>query len=226
VEIPLPILHDLHLLPGAAHDLRLAAALLALVLGYCAYTDVFGGRRIPNAACACVALGALALVPLIFASPGRHLFWALVACALILTVLYALPRLAVGAPAMAAGDVKLLGALALAFAQGILVLAFLTALVAVIYGLPSLARTRLAARRAGSRPARTLAPTAPAIAVAYPATLCLAGVSVADGLALLGISCAAAALSLGASRLLAEGDEAQDESNAGEKAQDLGAVVV
>lgn len=157
-------------------QLGVGAILLACALGYCAYTDVMCGRIIRNSVVGAIALASAATAPLIFTDVRAHFAWAAVAI-VIVSVLYILH-------VFKEGDVKLFAALAFLFAQGTLVLLLASCAIIVVYGLPSALRSRALARKEGRKHGLTQVAAGPGIALAYPLTLLLAGVSSGDCLLL------------------------------------------
>lgn len=181
----------------SAGELAWGAAVLAMLLGHAAYTDLFRGRVIRNTTNACIALGALAFVPLIFAHPWHHLLWSGIVIALI--VLLYVGRLIPGE-----GDAKLYGALAIVFAQGTVILAFISFFVVILYGLPLLVRNHVEAHRQHRSAGLTKAPMAPGIALAYPLTLLAAGATWTQTFVLVGVGVGVLLLNLVYDRILGE----------------------
>ena len=176
-------------------QLALPAILLAVLLGYCAYTDLFCGRIIRNNVVGAVALAAAASAPVIFADVRSHFMWAGVM--LVLAFLLYMTR------AVAEGDLKLYAALAFVFAQGLAVLALVSFAIIVAYGYPYMISRHARAVREKRKAGLTKMPAAPGIALAYPLTMLLAGVSARDCLLLTAVEVAAVAVSLAFSAMSA-----------------------
>jgi hypothetical protein len=157
-------------------QLGVAAVLLAAALGYCAYTDAFAGRIIRNTVVGVIAFAATVSAPLIFAHALTHFLYAAAMIGIIF-IIY-LSR------AIKEGDLKLYAALAIVFAQGIIVLLLASFAIIIIYGLPLFFRSRALARRENRSHGFTQVVAAPGIALAYPLTLLLAGVSAGNCLLL------------------------------------------
>lgn len=189
------LLQALHLRVGlGAAQLGVAAILLAAALGYCAYTDALCGRVIRNTVVGAIALAAGASAPLIFADTRSHFLWAAVMIALV-GLLYL-------ARVVKEGDLKLFAALALVFAQGTAVLVLAAFAVIAVYGLPQAVLLHWRARSQGRKHGLTQVPAAPGIALGYPLTLLLAGVSAGDCLLLVIVELLAFTLSLFCADLL------------------------
>jgi len=173
------LLNALGLRALSTSNLWPAAVVLALVLGYCAYTDIFRGKIIKNSAVMAIFLASGAIVPLIYAHPLHHYIVGLI-CIVPLFFLYM-------TGVFVEGDLKLLAALAILFAQGIFVLLIASFLIIIIYGAPKAIQSHRLAHRKGEKAGKTKVPAGPGIALAYPLTLFMWGVSLPQALGLVGV---------------------------------------
>lgn len=176
-----------------------AIAIVGAVLGYCAYTDLYRGRIIPNAASVGLIVGALAIVPIVVADPARHLIIAGIIC----VVLTLMTIVGVFAP----GDWKLYCGLSILLGPAALVLIFLSFAIIILYSIPIALKTIKSRKLSVEKPKAGhrlgTSPGAPGIALAFPLTLYFIGLEPVYALALTAVI----ALSFVASRIGAILDE-------------------
>lgn len=160
-----------------------AIAIVGAVLGYCAYTDLYKGRIIPNAASVGLIVGALAIVPIVVADPARHLIIAAVIC-IVLTLM---TIIGVFAP----GDWKLYCGLAVLLGPAALILIFLSFAIILLYSVPIALKTiktrKLSVKKPKAGHRLGTSPGAPGIALAFPLTLYFIGLEPVYALALVGV---------------------------------------
>lgn len=164
-------------------NLAPALAIVAAILGYCAYADLYRGRIIPNPASVGLIIGALAIVPLIVADPVRHLIIAAIIC----VVLTLMTIIGVFAP----GDWKVFCGLAILLGPASVVLVFVAFAIIILYSVPiairSVKKRKLSVEK--PKPGQRLgtSPGAPGIALAFPLTLAFMGLEPIYALALVAI---------------------------------------
>jgi Flp pilus assembly protein protease CpaA len=170
---------DAALRPGLERG-TLAPLLIALcaLLGYAAYTDFFRGWIIPDTTNGIIALVAVVSAPFIFRDMGEHWVWAAVAAAVILALGF------IGVFMM--GDTKLYIALALLLGPAVLPLMLFSWILVMTYAPVYIIRARQR-NRGSRRRAKTHCPLGPAISMAFPVTLYVAGLNLSDSAALLGV---------------------------------------
>lgn len=156
--------------PATTAVLAVPMVLLALLLGYCAYTDLFRGNIIPNGATGGLFLAAVGVVPLLYENPLQHYLVAAVLCALMLPLMFS---------GMGGGDVKLYMGLAVLLGPAFVIVFFASVFLVLAYSLPVMVRTVQRNRREGIKARRGHrlggAPAAPGIALGFPAMLVLTG---------------------------------------------------
>lgn len=192
------------------NELALGVLMLAMLLGYCAYTDAFRGRIIRNAVTGGLLVGSIAVVPLLYNDPLAHMK-SVGAAALIFFVVF-------WTGAIKEGDFKLYIGLAVLLGKAAILLAFVSWILMVTYSAPAMwaaSRKRKAAGEKLSKQNMTTAPAGPSIAAAFPVSLLLARViTFPQALILL----AAAALTVAGSYWLRRLDDAAEAKRLAEEA--------
>lgn len=172
------------------HSLTVAVIGLALLLSYCSYTDLWCGMKIRNYVVLPLFLTGAVAVPVLFKNVEHQYIAAAVVIALLVVL-----RLI---HAISLGDVKLLAGLAFFFGYGTIVLTCVSFLILLLYGAPVAAKAYLSHNRENlknqQKYKKTAVPAGPSIAVAFPITLGLMGVSWLDVGALLAIEITATVL--------------------------------
>ena len=201
-----------------SNQLGLALLIVAAVLGYCAYADLFLGRIIPNPASVGLIIGSLAVVPLAAADVTNHLIVGAVVC----VVLTLLCIVGVFAP----GDWKVYCGLAILLGPASIVLIFVSFAFIIVYSLPIAIKTMKGRKLSVERPKAGhrlgTSPGAPGIALSFPATLALMGLDPIAAAALLGAMIASFALSRAGAIL--DQKSGLKEKNDEEKAQEDGSA--
>jgi len=173
-----------------------ALAVICLLLGHAAYTDLAGGRIIKNGTTGALFCVAVVLLPFLYQHPEKHLIWVGVALA-FLAFLYLFG-------AVAEGDVKLYAGLAVLLGKAMVALFFISWMLIIIYSIPIIVVTWKERRRRKQQASGDAVidkfgqrlgagPGGPGIALAFPITVWAIGASSLQTLALIGIEAAAVA---------------------------------
>lgn len=192
------------LAPGITFwELAPALAIVAALLGYCAYADLYKGRIIPNPASVGLIIGSLAVFPLVVADPLRHLIIAAVIC-IVLTLM---TIIGVFAP----GDWKVFCGLAVLLGPASVILVFVAFIIIIAYSVPIAIRTvktrKLSVEKPKAGQRLGTSPGAPGIALAFPVTLFFMGLDPVYALALVAVMLLSFILSRGGAILDARAAE-------------------
>ena len=210
-----PLLNLLELRAGlSAGQVAPLVFVLAVLLGHCAYTDMFCGRIIRNATTMAAALVCLAATPLLLDPDKLTGHFAAAGVTIVVLVLLYL----VGA--FKEGDLKIYAALALLLGPATAVFVLASFAVIVLYSVRAAVATqlrRMRDRRAGvtaQKAYRTYVPAGPGIALAMPLTMLMAGISPGYCLLVVGVQVATVALSLQLAYLSRKADELEAQQRA------------
>lgn len=209
-----PLLNMLELRPDlSATQLGGFVLVLAVLLGHCAYTDIFCGRVIRNSTTMATALVCLAITPLVLTEESLRVHaLSVVIVIVLLTFIYFLG-------AFKEGDLKIYAALALFLGPATVVFVFASFAVIILYSLRAAVATqmrRLRDRRHGSvkpfHEYRTYVPAGPGIALALPVTMILADIEPGYAFLIVGAQIAVVALLLQGSYIGRKADELEAET--------------
>lgn len=161
-----------HLRATVGHQQIIAGVVIvAVLLGVCSFTDLFRGRRIPNVISVSMIVAGMAAAPMLHVNPAVAYINALALGTLLFVA-------AIATGGIGVGDIKLYTALTLLLGPAGWLLYFVSLAIGILYGVP------LAAAQQSGRIGKFGTPMAPAIALAFPVSLALLGVSVPHAAAL------------------------------------------
>lgn len=159
---------------------QFALVALTILLGICAYTDLYQGWIIKNEVTGAIAVITTVSSLFLFDSPVKHF---LIAAAMIV-VIFALYMFGV----FREGDLKIFSALAMLLAQGVVLMIFMSFTLIVLYSIPTMIKSFKSRDVAQARGHRLgSAPAGPGIAGGFVWFLYFCGLSAAYSAALLAI---------------------------------------